>query len=591
MTDKLSACGSADRQALPIDLHAHTNKSDGSLTPTELVEYALSKKLAALAITDHDTTEGIPEALATANASALAAVNASALGTADASPESSIEIIPGIEFSSENEGKDIHILGLYIDYENEFFKERLVAFQNGRIERNKEMCKRLQNAGIDISYEKLTETYPDSVITRAHYAKYMYAHNYVSSISEAFDRYIGDRCPCFVPRRKMTPTRAIDIITKAGGVPILAHPYQYGMGKQRLEQLIAELAQVGLAGVEAIYCTHTASEEQWLKEIAVKYNLCISGGSDYHGSAKPKLELGTGYGSLHIPIDILDCIKIEHEKRAASPQLYHKKKILFTDLDGTLLDSKKQISTYTKEVLQKWVDSGHRLVLSSGRDINSVSEVQKELGLYYPGMFLAGYNGGQIYDCDKKETIYRIGLHLEQVSSIMKIAAKHNIYCQTYSDTHIISPYECEALTYYQRFIHTPVIVSNDVVSALTDAPCKCIAIELHDKERIEAFRKEVEEELKDTVTLLYSNEYYLEIFPANSGKGTCVKKLCEILDIPIALSVAAGDAPNDLSMLQTAGMAIAMSNGDDCIKDVSNIITKQDNNHDGLAHVLETLL
>lgn len=555
-----------------IDLHAHSNKSDGSLTPAELVEYALTKGLAAIALTDHDTTDGIPEAMA------------AAFGKP-------IEVIPGIEFSSEYHGRDIHILGLYIDYENDYFKERLKAFVNGRLDRNLKMCEKLQQAGINITYEQLTAAYPDSVITRAHYAKYMHTHGYVGSVKEAFDRYLGDRRPCFVPRKKITPARAIEIITKAGGVPILAHPYQYQMSRQQLTQLIAELTRTGLAGIEAIYSSHKPADEQFLKGLARQFGLCISGGSDYHGSVKPKLELGTGYGRLQIPLDVLTKIQNVHRERLTHPEKYRMKKILFTDLDGTLLDSNKQISDYTREMLKNWSAAGHRLVLSSGRDINSVKAVRQELNLFYPGMFLAAYNGGQIYDCDNQETIYRIGLPLDQVAYIMETAGKHGVYCHTYTDTHIISPGECDTLSYYRRHIHTPVIFSANPADELTQPPCKCIAIELTDPERIESFRLEIEAAIGNEVTLLYSNEYYLELFPAASGKGECVRKLCELLDIPLSLSVAAGDAPNDLSMLRTAGTAIVMKNADEELKPEANIITQYDNDHDGLAKALTALI
>ncbi|MDE7250526.1 MAG: PHP domain-containing protein, partial [Lachnospiraceae bacterium] len=297
-----------------VDLHTHSNKSDGSLSPAELVHLAAKKGLSAIALTDHDTTDGIDEAMAVA-------------------AEENIELIPGIEFSTEYEGRDIHIVGLYIDHNSEYFKRRLVNFVNGRLIRNREMCRRLTEHGMPVTYEELIAEFPDSVITRAHFARYLLNHGYTKSLKEAFDRYIGDRSPCFVPRKKITPMRAVEIILKAGGFPILAHPVLYGMSMARLDQLVARLKQMGLQGIEAIYSTYAAADERDMRRLADKYDLCISGGSDFHGKAKPGLELATGYGKLFIPEEILDRIKERRKWMKENPEQLRYKKILFTDLD------------------------------------------------------------------------------------------------------------------------------------------------------------------------------------------------------------------------------------------------------------------
>lgn len=277
----------------PIDLHVHSTRSDGTYSPTELVDYAIEKGLAAFALTDHDTVDGLEEAITYASSLRSAGIDAP-------------EVIPGVEFSTEYQGKDVHIVGLYIDYNAPKFQKYLVDFVESRTLRNQKMCKLLQEgAGMDITYESLLETFPNCVITRAHYARYMMSKGYVKSISEAFERYIGDNCPYYMPREKVTPAQAIELILSAGGIPVLAHPLLYGMGKARLDTLVAELKDAGLIALEAIYSTYTPCDEREMRALADKYDLCISGGSDFHGENKPKLDLGTGYGSLYIPYDVL----------------------------------------------------------------------------------------------------------------------------------------------------------------------------------------------------------------------------------------------------------------------------------------------
>ena len=277
-----------------VDLHVHSNKSDGTCSPSELVDLAIQKGLSAFALTDHDTTAGLDEAIEYAKGR-------------------DIEVVPGIEFSTEYQGRDIHVLGLAIDYKAPVFADRLQAFVDSRIGRNRKMCRNLTEAGIDISYEKLMATYPGAVITRAHYARYLLDHGYVKSLPEAFERYVGDHCPYFVPREKVTPVQAVQLIRQAKGIPVLAHPTLYHMGKDALQKLVSSLTEAGLVGLEAVYSTYSAGEEREMRQLALRNGLLISGGSDFHGSNKPGLELATGYhGKLVIPYDIWERLK---EKR------------------------------------------------------------------------------------------------------------------------------------------------------------------------------------------------------------------------------------------------------------------------------------
>lgn len=273
-----------------VDLHTHSNKSDGSLSPSALVDLALEKGVAAFALTDHDTTDGLDEAIAYAK-------------------DKPIEVIPGIELSSEYHGKDIHIVGLYIDHHCDNFLSRIQEFRDSRVTRNEKMCNNLKEAGIDISFEKLTNEYPESVITRAHYAKYLFKHGYVKSLPEAFDRYVGDHCKYFVPREKITPSQAVELILSSGGIPVLAHPILYGMSSTQLDILVSSLKEVGLVGIEAIYSTYKPADEREIRKLAAKYDLAISGGSDFHGTAKPDISLGTGKGKLFVPEEVLTNLK------------------------------------------------------------------------------------------------------------------------------------------------------------------------------------------------------------------------------------------------------------------------------------------
>ncbi len=279
-----------------IDLHTHTCKSDGSYTPAELVDYAIEKKLAAVAITDHDSIEGLDEGVAHA-----AALRERGLP--------SVEVIPGIEFSTKYEKQDVHIVGLYIAYEKEAFQSALGGFVDSRTNRNRKMCENLQGAGIDITYEKLLAMYPDAVITRAHYASYLLENGYVKSRQDAFARYLGDHTKYFVPREKVTPSQAVALILQAGGVPILAHPPLYHMGNDRLETLVSFLKADGLMGIEVFYSTYSNQDVRDMQRLAQKYDLLISGGSDFHGANKPGLDLGCGYGRLFVPEEALYKIK------------------------------------------------------------------------------------------------------------------------------------------------------------------------------------------------------------------------------------------------------------------------------------------
>ncbi|MCI5994589.1 MAG: PHP domain-containing protein [Blautia sp.] len=269
-----------------IDLHVHSNCSDGTFTPTELVDYALKKKLAAIALTDHDTIDGLPEIFAAAEGSGL-------------------EVIGGIEFSTEFHGKDVHIVGLDFDYRMPEFCRQLTRFQNSRDIRNEKMISRLREEGIDITWEAMMQEYPDAVWTRAHFGKFLLEHGYVPDIKEAFSRYLADDACCFIPREKVTPVQAVELIRLANGIPVLAHPMLYHLDDASMDELIESLKAVGLTGIEGFYSTYSRADEEYVRMMADRHQLLLSGGSDFHGSTKPDIDLGTGKGNLKIPYELL----------------------------------------------------------------------------------------------------------------------------------------------------------------------------------------------------------------------------------------------------------------------------------------------
>ena len=273
-----------------IDLHVHSTESDGTLTPKDLVAEAKKAGLAAFALTDHDTCQGVCKAMP------LAA-------------SAGIELIPGIELSTDYHGKEVHIVGLYIDIENEQLLKQTAEYRKCRSERNALMVEALQKEGLSITMEELVAENPDCVITRANIARFLYEQGQIKSVREAFDRYIGDHCKCYVGRQKVASTDAVRLIKEAGGTAILAHPLLYGLSNTNLQKMIDELKPAGLDGLEAIYSTYTTGEEQQMKRLARENGLLISGGSDFHGSNKPDIALGRGRGHLYIPYSVLETIK------------------------------------------------------------------------------------------------------------------------------------------------------------------------------------------------------------------------------------------------------------------------------------------
>lgn len=273
-----------------IDLHVHSTESDGTDTPETLTRLAKEAGLSAFALTDHDTITGIRKAKPVA-------------------AELEIEFVPGIELSTDYEGTEVHILGYYIDETNEYFLKQLQTFLDSRDMRNEKMAFLLQKEGFDITLDKLLAEYPNSVITRAHFARYLVEHHMVKNRETVFSKYLGNQCRCYVPREKISPFEAVKLIQSGGGVAFFAHPILCHMNFDRLKRFISDLKDAGLTGIEAIYSANSPGDTGNLKRIAKENDLLISGGSDYHGANKPYLRLGVGRGSLYVPDEILTSIK------------------------------------------------------------------------------------------------------------------------------------------------------------------------------------------------------------------------------------------------------------------------------------------
>lgn len=277
-----------------IDLHVHSTASDGTCSPAELTALAIEQGLAAFALTDHDSIDGIKEAL-------------------EAARQTDLEVIPGVELSTEYHGTEIHVVGLYIDDHNEPFQEHLKNFQDCRDNRNLKMIEKLREEGFSITAEELYEKFGDCVLTRAHIARHLVDTKQVKDLSVVFDQYIGNGCKCYVERPKITPMHAVELIHSAGGTAILAHPCLYKMKRSELLDMVKQMAEAGLDGIEAIYSCNQGPDEKDFTELANQYGMLISGGSDFHGSNKPYIKLGSGKGNLKIPYEILENIKRRRE--------------------------------------------------------------------------------------------------------------------------------------------------------------------------------------------------------------------------------------------------------------------------------------
>jgi 3',5'-nucleoside bisphosphate phosphatase len=285
-----------------IDLHSHTIHSDGSASPEELIARASSKGARSIAITDHDTVDSFVEARVAAD-------------------RFGVEFVPGIEISADFSAGTMHILGYYVDGESTTLKEKLAMLKDAREKRNPEIARRLEGLGFDICYDEVVQLAGNKVVGRPHFASLLVKKGYVRNIQEAFDRFLKKGAPAYVGKAGLSPADSIDLIHRAGGVAVLAHPYQLKLPSyDAVNELMAELAGLGLDGIEAIYSRHSRAERTTYSEIALRHHLLVTGGSDYHGSYKPDIDLVTGLGDLEVPYALLDALKARAKDRSTKPE-------------------------------------------------------------------------------------------------------------------------------------------------------------------------------------------------------------------------------------------------------------------------------
>jgi len=266
-------------------------------------------------------------------------------------------------------------------------------------------------------------------------------------------------------------------------------------------------------------------------------------------------------------------------------------KILFTDLDGTLLDDKKDITAENREAIFNALHKGHSIVITTGRPLAAALPMIRDLQLDQDGCYAITYNGGLLYNCYKKIPVYKETIPLSYVRYIFKQAEAFHLHCQTYSDTHVLSNIYNQELEYYVKEIHIPYCIKPGFLDTLTEEPVKVMTIDLTSTDNLCRYRTFMADWAKDKISIFFSGKGYLEHVMKDVSKGRAMKILCRHLNIPLENAIAVGDAENDISMLQTAAIGIAMVNADSKVKKHADFVTKSDNNHSGVAEIIKKFL
>lgn len=271
-----------------VDLHVHTTASDGTFSPAEAVRLARDIGLSAIAVTDHDTVSGF----------AKAETEGRSLG---------IEVVPGIEISTKYGGA-VHILGYFIDPDCPELRQELEMLVQDRDERNRKIVKLMEDDGLPVTYEEMQRRFGE-VIGRPHFAQILVELGLARDIKDGFERYVNRGQKYYLPRRFISIDDSIELIRIAGGVPVLAHPFQYKLTDAALRDLIEHCLEHGLMGMECLYSGYSQEQSAYLMALAKEYRLITTGGSDFHGANKPHIRLGDGMGGLNVPYEFLETLK------------------------------------------------------------------------------------------------------------------------------------------------------------------------------------------------------------------------------------------------------------------------------------------
>lgn len=273
---------------MPVDLHTHSTSSDGSAAPRDLVGLAVELGLTAIALTDHDTLEGVPAAL-------------------EAAEGTDLELIPGTELSLEFDGGGMHLIVLWLRPGAGPLQDRLAALQDGRSGRNEVIVSKLTDLGMPVTIEEVLEEAGGGSVGRPHIAAVMVRKGYVPDIKTAFDEWLANDRPAYSGRPRLEPEEGIALACESGAVPILAHPHTLGINRSaEMAQLLERLTATGLIGLEALYSSYQRHEREGYADLAGRFGLIPSGGSDFHGEYKPGLDLGSGYGDLVVPDEVME---------------------------------------------------------------------------------------------------------------------------------------------------------------------------------------------------------------------------------------------------------------------------------------------